>query len=264
MSETAAATRARRRVRAHVAGTVQGVGFRPFVYRLASELGLGGWVLNDERGVVLEVEGAPEAVEALLTRLRAEAPPLAAIEEVRVEPAAPDGRARVPDPRVRARRPAGGAGLARLRHLRRVPGRGLRPRRPPAPLPVHQLHQLRPALLDRQRRSLRPAADDDGRVRDVRALPGRVRGPARPPLPRPAQRLPGLRPARPAGRRRRRRARRARRPRRGRGRGRDAALRHGRSRSRASAATTSPASPPTRRRWPRCGRASTARRSRSR
>ena len=91
MSETAAATRARRRVRAHIAGTVQGVGFRPFVYRVASELGLGGWVFNDGRGVVLEVEGAPDAVEALLIRLRAEAPPLAAIEEVRVEPAAPTG-----------------------------------------------------------------------------------------------------------------------------------------------------------------------------
>ncbi len=55
----------RRRVRARVDGTVQGVGFRPFVYRLADELGLGGYVLNDERGVVIEVEGEPEAVEAL-------------------------------------------------------------------------------------------------------------------------------------------------------------------------------------------------------
>ena len=47
----------------------------------------------------------------------------------------------------------------------------LRPRRPPLPLSVHQLHQLRPALHDRARRSLRPAAHDDGGVRDVRALP---------------------------------------------------------------------------------------------
>ena len=49
---------------------MQGVGFRPFVYRLAAELGLGGWVLNDERGVLLEVEGAPAAVDELLARLR--------------------------------------------------------------------------------------------------------------------------------------------------------------------------------------------------
>ena len=91
MTGTAAATGARRRLRAHVAGTVQGVGFRPFVYRLAAELGLGGWVLNDGRGVVLEVEGPPEAVDELLTRLRSQPPPLAAIESVRVEPAAPTG-----------------------------------------------------------------------------------------------------------------------------------------------------------------------------
>ena len=45
------------RTRARVEGTVQGVGFRPFVYRLAAELELSGWVLNDERGVLLEVEG---------------------------------------------------------------------------------------------------------------------------------------------------------------------------------------------------------------
>src|SRR3954449_2298113 len=45
------------RVRARVEGEVQGVGFRPFVYRLAGDLGLSGWVLNDERGVVAEVGG---------------------------------------------------------------------------------------------------------------------------------------------------------------------------------------------------------------
>ena len=46
-----------RRVRVRVEGVVQGVGFRPHVYRLARELGLAGWVRNDERGVVIEVEG---------------------------------------------------------------------------------------------------------------------------------------------------------------------------------------------------------------
>ena len=50
-----AATGTRRRVRARVTGTVQGVGFRPFVYRLAQEGGLAGWVLNDVDGVLLEV-----------------------------------------------------------------------------------------------------------------------------------------------------------------------------------------------------------------
>lgn len=74
------------RVRARVEGTVQGVGFRPFVYRLASELALAGWVRNDERGVELEVEGTEEAVGAFLSRLPGEAPPLARIERVRTEP----------------------------------------------------------------------------------------------------------------------------------------------------------------------------------
>jgi hydrogenase maturation protein HypF len=72
----------RRRVRARVEGTVQGVGFRPHAYRLANELGCSGWVCNDERGVLLEVEGERRAVGAFLTRLESEAPPLARIERV--------------------------------------------------------------------------------------------------------------------------------------------------------------------------------------
>ena len=79
-------------MRAHVAGTVQGVGFRPFVYRLAAELGLGGWVLNDGRGVRARGRGAAGGGRrAALPPALDEAPPLAAIESVRVEPAAPTG-----------------------------------------------------------------------------------------------------------------------------------------------------------------------------
>ena len=74
------------RVRARVEGTVQGVGFRPYVYRLAGELGVAGHVLNDSRGVVVEVEAAPETVERFLARLAAEAPPLAHVERVVAEP----------------------------------------------------------------------------------------------------------------------------------------------------------------------------------
>ena len=70
------------RVRARVQGVVQGVGFRPFVYRLASEEQLGGFVLNDERGVLLEVDGRPAAVESFLARLARESPPLAVVESV--------------------------------------------------------------------------------------------------------------------------------------------------------------------------------------
>jgi hydrogenase maturation protein HypF len=72
-----------------VDGTVQGVGFRPYVFRLAEELGLDGFVANDERGVLLEVEGDPAAVEAFVARLPREAPALATVERVSAEAVAP-------------------------------------------------------------------------------------------------------------------------------------------------------------------------------
>ncbi|MBA3305378.1 MAG: carbamoyltransferase HypF, partial [Thermoleophilaceae bacterium] len=75
-----------------VTGTVQGVGFRPFVYRLAGELGLAGHVLNDDRGVLAEAEGDAEAVERFLERLPAEAPPLATVEDVAHEELPATGR----------------------------------------------------------------------------------------------------------------------------------------------------------------------------
>ncbi|WP_328613427.1 carbamoyltransferase HypF [Amycolatopsis sp. NBC_00355] len=69
------------RVAVRVSGVVQGVGFRPFVHRLASRLDLTGFVGNDVHGVFAEVEG--DAVAAFVEALRAEAPPLAVVEEVR-------------------------------------------------------------------------------------------------------------------------------------------------------------------------------------
>jgi hydrogenase maturation protein HypF len=79
------------RVRLRIEGTVQGVGFRPHVYRLASDLGLGGYVLNDERGVLLEAEGDDDSVERFVVRLRVEAPPLADIQRVLSEEVAVRG-----------------------------------------------------------------------------------------------------------------------------------------------------------------------------
>ena len=80
-----APARERRRTRVRVHGTVQGVGFRPYVYRLAGELGLSGFVLNDSRGVVAEIEGGNEAVSQFLARLEHDAPPLAVVERVATE-----------------------------------------------------------------------------------------------------------------------------------------------------------------------------------
>ncbi len=59
----AAGTIERRRIALY--GAVQGVGFRPFVYRLATELGLAGWVLNSSAGLVIEVEGDPRGTGPL-------------------------------------------------------------------------------------------------------------------------------------------------------------------------------------------------------
>ena len=213
--------------------------------------------------MLIEVEGEPEPVERFLARLArrgAAAGDVEAVEAEDVEPRGERGFAIVESER---RRRARGA---RSRPTPR-PARSAWPRsstrRPPLPLPVHQLHQLRAAVHDRPRRSLRPAADDDGGVRDVRAPAGpstRTRATAAStPSPTPAPtagRALGC--STPPGAEL--------------GRGGDAvaaaadaaraAARS--SRSRGSAATTSPAAPTTRRRSRRCARASTARTSRSR
>jgi hydrogenase maturation protein HypF len=88
-----APARSRRRARVRVTGTVQGVGFRPYVYRLAGELSLGGFVLNDAHGVLIEVEGESDAVDRFLARLPSEAPPLAVLERVVVEERSASGAA---------------------------------------------------------------------------------------------------------------------------------------------------------------------------
>jgi hydrogenase maturation protein HypF len=80
-------------VRQHftVTGVVQGVGFRPFVHRIASELGLAGFVGNDSGAVFLEVQGDRARVDEFARRLRHEAPPLARINAVTVTDLAVDG-----------------------------------------------------------------------------------------------------------------------------------------------------------------------------
>lgn len=80
-----------RRMRLAVSGAVQGVGFRPFVYRLATSLDLRGWVLNDTDGVTIEVEGADAAVREFRDRLLGEAPPLSWVESCETAELAPLG-----------------------------------------------------------------------------------------------------------------------------------------------------------------------------
>jgi hydrogenase maturation protein HypF len=84
-------TLALRRVAVRVDGVVQGVGFRPHVFRLAEEHGLSGSVGNDVHGVVVEAEGPPEAVASFLDALATRAPPLAHVHAVTVRELAPAG-----------------------------------------------------------------------------------------------------------------------------------------------------------------------------
>src|SRR6266511_4204169 len=100
------------RARVIVRGAVQGVGFRPFVYRLATELQLRGWVLNSAQGVFIEVEGARDTLRQFLFRLE------------------------------------NGSDSPRHRDLRRLPARDCRSNQSAVPLSVHQLHELRAALFD--------------------------------------------------------------------------------------------------------------------
>ncbi|MEL6977819.1 MAG: carbamoyltransferase HypF [Pseudomonadota bacterium] len=72
------------RERIRVRGRVQGVGFRPFIWRLAARYGVAGDVRNDAEGVLIRAEGA--ALDAFAAAIRAEAPPLAAIEGVERAP----------------------------------------------------------------------------------------------------------------------------------------------------------------------------------
>jgi hydrogenase maturation protein HypF len=77
------------RTRFRVTGTVQGVGFRPFVYRRAVELGLAGFVRNDSGGVLIEVQGDHVGIAALARSLREDAPPLARVQRVIAEAVEP-------------------------------------------------------------------------------------------------------------------------------------------------------------------------------
>ena len=72
--------------RIHIRGVVQGVGFRPFIYRLARAHALRGWVLNGADGVRIHVEGAADAVESFVRELAAQPPPAARITAIDVTP----------------------------------------------------------------------------------------------------------------------------------------------------------------------------------
>ena len=71
-------------LRMRVRGVVQGVGFRPFIFRLAQQLRLSGWVRNDLEGVLIEAAGPPEVLAQFVRAIREEAPPAARVEQIEV------------------------------------------------------------------------------------------------------------------------------------------------------------------------------------
>lgn len=74
-----------------VRGVVQGVGFRPFVYRLAQANTLAGWVLNGEQGVEIHLEGSAEGLSGFIHDLKSSPPQAAQIAEIEIEEAQPEG-----------------------------------------------------------------------------------------------------------------------------------------------------------------------------
>lgn len=83
---------ARARVRLDITGVVQGVGFRPAVLRLAVRGGVDGFVYNDAGSVHCELEGTPDAVDAVIAAIHDEAPPMARIDDVRLTSLTPLGQ----------------------------------------------------------------------------------------------------------------------------------------------------------------------------
>ena len=191
-TDAQAATDDFRRLRVEIHGAVQGVGFRPFVYRLAAELGLPGWVINDTEGVFIEVEGAEAALARFLDRLPAETPPRAIVQSLSSTWLPPVGYAQF---EIRHSDSAGAKTALILPDVATCPdclAELLDPGRPPPSLPVHQLHQLRPAVQHHRGAALRPAEHDHAPVHHVPRVPGRVRQPAGPAVSRAAERVPGL------------------------------------------------------------------------
>jgi hydrogenase maturation protein HypF len=109
--------------RIRVGGTVQGVGFRPFVHTLATRLELAGFVGNDGDGVFAEVEGDTGVVTDFARRIAAEAPPLATVESLTLQPVPATGE---PGFTIVAGRPGSGEAVilpdARRAGRTRIPG----------------------------------------------------------------------------------------------------------------------------------------------
>ena len=175
-----------------VRGRVQGVGFRPTVWRRARELGLRGEVLNDAGGVVIRAGGSEEALAAFVARLESEPPPLARIDRIETAPF----HGQLPaDFRIaesvggEARTQVSPDAAICVECAREV----LDPFERRYRYPFTNCTHCGPRLTISGRHPLRPRQDHHGAVPAVRRLPRRISRPGRPPLPRRGHRLPRLR-----------------------------------------------------------------------
>ena len=156
-----------------VRGVVQGVGFRPFVYRLAHQYRLNGRVRNTSGSVEIEVEGAEKAVRNFLSDLEGKVPPVARIESVDTTFHPPKGYTEFkiePSLSRRGQYQLVSPDIATCPDCREE----IFSYRPAFWLPLHQLHQLRAALYHHRGYSLRPSQDDDAQVQNVPPLPAGV------------------------------------------------------------------------------------------
>ena len=131
----------------HVKGIVQGVGFRPFVYRMAKKYLINGWVLNATDGVHIHAEGESALVDEFIMELSDNAPAASKVEEIDIKEVPLEDfdsfEIRFSDDEDVAE---DHTCVARACHLRRLRSRAVQSERPSLPLPVCQLHELRATL----------------------------------------------------------------------------------------------------------------------
>ncbi len=178
-----------------IRGIVQGVGFRPWVYRLATEQGLGGRVRNDATGVTIEVFGSEGAIDLFMRRLEGAPPPAAEIGELRSCPIpaeTSESFSIVQSQETAERRVSIPPDLATcpacLREIFDPADRRYR-------YPFTNCTNCGPRFTIARDVPYDRPATTMAAFDDVSGMPTRVRGRRRSPVPRPAERVPGLRAA---------------------------------------------------------------------
>ena len=184
---------AMKRMRYLLTGTVQGVGFRPFVYRLATQYGLSGFVQNSPDGVIVEVEGEEDPIARFISDVKNTLPPLADLTGIAETEIAVTGGQIFLIAGSETQGKKAGPYLPRCRHLRGLPYGTLRSRRQEISVSIHQLHKLRPQAHDYQGYTLRSGQHIHGLLPSLRRLRQGIRESPGQALSCRAERLSGVR-----------------------------------------------------------------------